>query len=496
MGLKNFLKKSITVMRAPLDGARLGVLVVGAMALSSLSGCISTEQAANLGAREHPKIVQQYGGGTKNPALNGYVTRVGQKLAANSNYPPNYYTFTLLDTPVVNAFALPGGYVYVTRGILAMSNSEAELAGVMGHEIGHITGEHTAKRYNQSVLAGIGSLGVGILTGSDQWARVAQQGSQLYLLSYSRDQEYESDSYGIRYLTSAGLEPYAMGDFLGQLQRQHELSATVYGQNYDPNRVDFFSTHPNTADRVQRAYAIAGKQNAGQRGTLPENRNAFLRTIDGMLYGDSPEQGYIRGRRFSHGQLRFTFEVPQGYQLSNSPTVLVAKGPSGAGLQFDMAKDYQSGMSVGQYVTNRFAPSLKIQVGNVQTSRVNGMNVASGQARANTSNGAVDVRLVAVQYDASKVYRFLIVTPTKATGSLSSGLNKMIGSFRKLSSSEASKLKPQRIKVITVQRGDTVTSVSRRMAFSDHRVERFRALNGLSPNDGLQAGQLVKIVVE
>jgi predicted Zn-dependent protease len=462
----------------------------------ALGGCISTEQAAQMGGQEHPKILQSYGGTYSEKGLDRYVTQVGQGLAAKSELAGTRFTFTLLDTPVVNAFALPGGYVYVTRGILSLANSESELAGVVGHEIGHITGNHTAKRYNQSVLAGLGSAAIGIATGSSELAQLAQSGSQLYLLSYSRDQEYQSDEYGVRYMKSANYDPYAMGDFLNEMGNQQAVHSKIAGQTPDANRVDFFSTHPNSADRADRAYRLAKGTEGLQRGQLPTKRTAYLNAIDGMLYGDNPAQGYVRGRRFSHPGMRFTFEAPQGFQLMNQPNAVVGQSSNGGQLQFDAAQDYRQGQALTSYLGQVWGPKLKVAVSNVRTGTVNGISMATGTARASTSNGAVDVRLVAYQYSAGQVYRMILVTPTGVTGSLASSLDATVKSFRRLSDAEAAKLRPLRIKVVTVQRGDTVSSLSRRMAFGDHREARFRALNGLSASAGLKAGELVKIVVE
>ncbi|TNE35710.1 MAG: hypothetical protein EP347_12745 [Alphaproteobacteria bacterium] len=463
-----------------------------------LGGCMSTEQAAQLGAQEHPKILKSYGGTYAEQGLDGYVAQVGGTLAAQANATEDIkarYTFTLLDSPVVNAFALPGGYVYVTRGILTLANSEAELAGVIGHEIGHVTGNHTAKRYNQQVLAGVGAMVVGAATGNSDLANVVQKGSQLYLLSYSRDQENQSDAYGVRYMRAAGYDPFEMGDFLSSMNAQQALGAKIAGQDYNPNRVDFFSTHPNSGDRAARAYQMAGK-NGLTRGELPSRRDAFLNAIDGMLYGDDPAQGFVRGTKFLHSQMRIAFEAPKGYQLMNGPSAVVGQGPGGVQFQFDGANTYKQGQSLAGYISQVWGPSLKVNVQNVQNGTSHGVPMAVGRARAATSQGSVDVRLVAYQVSATEVYRMLILSPASQARSVSGDLDSLQSSFRRLSTLEAASLKPLRIKVVTVQRGDTVSSLARRMAFEDHREERFRVLNGMGATEGLQAGARVKLVVE
>lgn len=463
-----------------------------------LSGCMSTEQAAQLGAQEHPKILKSYGGTYSEKGLDGYVAQVGGTLAAQANATEEIkaqYTFTLLDSPVVNAFALPGGYVYVTRGILSLANSEAELAGVIGHEIGHVTGNHTAKRYNQQVLAGVGAMVLGAATGNSDLAQMVQQGSQLYLLSYSRDQESQSDAFGVRYMRAAGYDPYAMGDFLASMGAQQALGAQIAGQDYNPNSVDFFSTHPNSGNRSARVYQMAG--NTGlTRGELPSRRDAFLNAIDGMLYGDDPAQGFVRGTKFLHSQMRIAFEAPRGYQLMNGPSAVVGQGPGEVRFQFDGAGDYRQGQSLSGYISQVWGPSLKVTVENIQNGSSQGVPMAVGRTRASTSQGALDVRLVAYQVSATEVYRMLILSPASQARNVAGALDSLQGSFRRLSASEAASLKPLRIKVVTVQRGDTVSSLARRMAFDDFREERFRVLNGMGAADGLKAGQRVKLVVE
>lgn len=460
------------------------------------AGCMTTQQASQMGSQEHPKILKSYGGTYTEKGVGAYVSQIGGSLASKTNMAGSPFRFTLLNSPVVNAFALPGGYVYVTRGILALANSEAELAGVIGHEIGHVTANHSAQRYNRSVLAGIGGLAVGILTGSEEWTRLAQTGGQLYVMNYSRDQEYESDELGVKYMKRANYDPYAMGDFLSEMAAQQTLHAQITGKTYDANRVEFFSSHPNTADRTQRAYRLAKGQENMQRGQLPIRRNAYLEAIDGMLYGDDPAQGYVRGRRFSHPVQRFTFEVPHGYSMQNQSTAVVAMGPNNTAVKFDAAPDYRANSSLQGYVSDTWARSLNVKLVSIKSETVNGIPMAKGVALVNTSSGAVIVQLVAYQFSGNQVYRMMNVTSSRVTTNEKSAYEVMFKSFRRLSASEAAKLKPLRLRVVKVQRGDNVFKLSKRMAFDSHREARFRALNGLGPNEGLKAGQLVKIVVE
>ncbi len=486
--------------------ATLAALIAGGLVLS---GCetnpatgkqefslISSAQEQALGAQEHPKILKAYGGAYNDPKVSGYVAQIGGTMAANSDLPAAGFRFTVVNSPIVNAFALPGGYVYASRGLVALANSEAELASVLGHEVAHVTARHTAQRYTRA--QGVGLLGavVGLATGSEAATQLFNVGGTLFVLKYSRDQEYQSDEFGVKYLHRAGYDPYAMGDFLSSLQAQSTLHAKIEGKESDANRVEYFSTHPNTSDRVARAYGFAG-QTGLSRGERPRRSNTYLNAIDGMIYGDDPEQGFIRDRRFDHPKLRIHFEVPQGYRMSNQSSAVIAKGPSGSVVQFDAARNNANSSSISYYLTNIWAAGeLKVNIGNVQTRSVNGMNMAMGTGRVNTKSGAADLRLVAYDQGGGQVYRFMILTNPQASAGQWPGLQGMINSFRRLSQSEASKLKPLRLRVVTVQRGDTVSGLAARMAFSDFKVERFRVLNRLGPNQGLQAGQRVKIVTE
>lgn len=464
-----------------------------------LGGCMTPQGAAQLGRSEHPKVVAASGGVYNNPAVSNYVTRVGQRLVphindgAGAGDTASSFVFTTLDSPTVNAFALPGGYTYVTRGLLALVNDEAELAGVLGHEITHVTEAHTAERYNRSQAAGIGAMLVGLATGSDDLMNVAGYGSQLFLKNYSREQEFESDRRGVSLVDRAGYDPFAMGDFLGAMGAQSALSARIAGKDYNPGKVDYFSTHPNTAQRVSQAWGLARDRGA-TRGTKVRARDTYLDHIDGILYGDSPDQGFVRGRRFSHPVMRFEFVAPEGFVLQNTAAALVGGGPGGASFQFDSARDYRPGTGLADYIVRVWAPKLQVGVGSVRQTRTNGIAMASASARAQTSKGPVDVRLVAIAQTSERVFRFLIVMPAGASRTLTPSIDTMLASYRRLTAAQASALKPLWLRVVTVKRGDTIAGLARRMAFADFREERLRTLNNMGKSDQLRIGQRVKIV--
>jgi predicted Zn-dependent protease len=466
-----------------------------------LAQLMSKERERQIGAREHPKVLKAYGGAYQSNTVGAFVAEVGGRLVKNSDTAGDPFYITVLDSPVVNAFALPGGYVYVTRGLMALANSEEELAGVLAHEIGHVTARHAAERVSQAQTVGIlGTLGTigALILGGEAAGQLAQNifgaGGQLYLLSYSRDQEYEADEIGIRYLYRTGYDPYAMASFLSGMDLQNALSAKIAGQNYDPNRVDYLSTHPNTRDRVERAVQQA-RSTGVPPGTLPRRKTSYLDVLDGMIYGDSPSQGFVRGRTFSHPELRFTFTVPDGYRIQNSASAVAIAGPSGTAVRFDLDEAEGTG-GMSRYLTNRWAPALKVRLANVENITVNGMPAATGTSRVTYQNRASTLRLVAIDFGGGRIYRFLMLTPRNLTERLDPGLRELTYSFRRISAAEAGQLKPLRLRVRTVKSGQTVASFAAQMATSDFQEERFRALNGLGPQDVLRAGQQVKIVGE
>ena len=474
--------------RAVQLGAVLGLaLGLGACTGSSPLG-LSPQQEAKIGAQEHPKILAAYGGAVKNQALSSYVAGIAGRLRANSDTPNMPLTVTVLDSPIVNAFALPGGYVYTTRGLVALANSEAELAGVLGHEMGHVVARHTAKRVERANVTGLASVLAGVLLGQPQLANLANQAGQLYLLNYSRGQEYEADTFGVRYLAATGYDPYAQADFLASMGAHGNLSAKIAGQQRPP---EFLSSHPSTPKRVEEAINDA-KESGVPVSRNPRNRAGFLNKINNMIYGDSRAQGYVRGRTFIHPDLRFRFSVPQGYRLINTPSAVIARGPN---VNVQLAGG-SSAAAPGQYVSNDLSQALKIQLQNVQNLNVNGMSAATGTANARTQSGNVFVRVVAIKFNQNRYFNYLVTSPTNNANKANQDLQNIVNSFRKISAKEANSVKPRRIKVVKVRQGDTVSKLANRMRVDDYKVERFRVLNALGPNEGVRPGDSVKIVIE
>jgi predicted Zn-dependent protease len=452
---------------------------------------MSPAEESRIGAEEHPKMIAQFGGVYDDVEIGAYVAEIGGRLAQNSELAGHPFRFTVLNSPEVNAFALPGGYVYVTRGLLALANSEAELAGVLAHEIGHVTARHTAQRYNRAVGVGLATSVLGALVRNDVFDQLAGLGSELYLKGYSRDQEYESDVLGVRYMARAGYDPRAQSAFLRSLELHSELEKHLAGSERRDPVEDFFATHPRTAERVLRAIEAADRADAVPDAT--RRRDRYLQTIDGLLYGDDPEQGLVRGQTFVHPHLRFTFAVPQGYRIINSERAVVARGPDGAVIKFDAATK-ETAADMASYLSQTWGRGLALS--DVESITINGMEAATARASARVSGRPAILRLVAIRFSPREIYRFLMVTPAGIEPTLREDLRRTTYSFQRLSDAEAERWRPYSVLVITVQPGDTVSTIAARLPIADFQEPRFRALNGLSPEEGVIPGQQVKVIAE
>ncbi len=491
---------------------RKNALVAGIVMLPLLlSGCMTTNPATGgsdftpfmspakesaVGKQQHPLVIKQNGGVLDEPRIAGYVAVVGGRLAATSEMQSSPFTFTVLNSPMVNAFALPGGYIYVTRGILALFNSEAEMASVLGHEIGHVTARHSAKRYNQQLFTGLGATLLGAVLKSKELSDAVGYGSQLYLKSYSRGNEYESDQLGVRYSTRAGFDPYAAADMLKSLDAESNLQDMIANRTGRQRPPEFFSTHPNTRDRVSRAFAAAQKT-----GIAPNSRsrgkNRYLNAIDGMIYGDDPAQGLIKGQEFSHASMRFRFQVPDNYRLINSSEAVYARGTGPAeGSVIIFSGDMLKGRNMVEYTSQVWKSFVKdAALQGLEDLNVNGMAAVTGWNETTVNKVKSQVRIIAIRHSENKAYYFLVITPSDKVRQLQDGLRRMTYSFRKLSAAQAKKIKGRIIRVVTVQRGDTPSGLARNMAFSKYRLERFLVLNGLDAQSRLQPGQRVKLIV-
>jgi predicted Zn-dependent protease len=450
------------------------------------TGLLPVSQEESIGASEHENVQKTYGNFVTGPVAD-YVSRIGQKVAANTERTDVQYKFYVIDSPIVNAFALPGGYIYISRGLLALANSESELAGVIAHEIGHITGRHAASRMSQGVLVGLGAAILSAATGSDAVGQVANVGSDLYIKSYSRGQETQADELGVRYLSRAGYDPKSMASFLRSLDAQTKLDQRIAGQSEGAG-MNYFSTHPVTADRVSHASALAVNYQGGP-GVV--NRDVYLSMINGITYGDSAEQGFVRGDNFYHTKMGFTFAVPKGFTIMNNPSEIIATNAQNAILILDSGRDDQ-GRDPLTYINDNWMKG-KGSTG-AESITINGMRAATS-AFAGTANGqSVIIRVVAIEWKPGQFFRFQMAIPQNSSTEVVDGLKRTTYSFRAMSESERASIHPLRVRTFTASAADSVPGASARMAFPTYKEERFRVLNALSGN--LVAGQIYKIVTE
>jgi predicted Zn-dependent protease len=439
-------------------------------------------------AQQHPQIIAQFGGAIEGP-LGAYVTAIGDKTARAADL-TGQCKFTVINSDVVNAFAVPGCYIYVTRGLLTIMNSEDELAAVLGHEVGHIVGKHSYRRQRASVLSTLGAVAIGVATRNAEIMQTAGQLAQMYTLSYSRDQENQSDDFGVRYLKANGYNMFAAADIMGALGAQEALDARV--NNREGRQIpNWARSHPVSSERVARTSAAA-RAAGGTPTSPPETITPFFNAINGLRVGDDPEQGYINGRVFSHPTIKITFEVPTGFTMTNSPQAVQFSGPNSTRGQFAGGANLSS--SLDAYAVTALRGVLgqtQAQTGAPQATTINGLPAVSILARAQTRSGqAADVAVMAYNIN-GKAYHFAIIGPA---GQLNPTFP-MTQSMRILSDTEIAALKPRQLEIVTVRRGDTIASLSARMAYPDFQVDRFKMINAIATDRELVPGERLKLVV-
>ncbi|MCX9148546.1 M48 family metalloprotease [Erythrobacter sp. WG] len=475
------------------------------IAAVAVAGCVTAEaqapqtagritpQEAQQGAQYHPQFLAEFGGAMSGPQA-AYVEQVGKNIAVQSGLgnARDAFTVSLLNSPVNNAFAVPGGYIYTTRQLVSLMNSEAELAAVLGHEVGHVAARHSQRRQQaatrNSILGVLGAIGSSILLGDSQIGQTVSrgllEGSQLLTLRFSRQQELQADDLGIQYLARAGYDRRAMGTVLASLAAQNALDARLTGQNASVPA--WASTHPDPASRVQSAL-----QKAGNGGGVT-NRDTFLTRIDGLLYGDDPQQGVIEGSTFIHPALRFAFTAPQGYYMTNGTRAVSIQGQGGGQAQLTTAA-YSGNLET--YVRQQFqalgGQNSQLAPTALQRTTINGLQAVYGTARVNSGNQQVDVVVVGYEFARDQAFHFAAIAPAGRAGTFDG----MFRSMRRITPSEAGSVVPRKLQVVTVARGDTVASLARRMAFDSAQEDRFRVLNALGSREEVTPGQKVKLVV-
>ncbi|WP_370194169.1 MULTISPECIES: M48 family metalloprotease [Aurantimonas] len=436
-----------------------------------------------IGRSQHPKILAAYGGAYSDPKLERTLATIVGKLAAQTDDPNRAYRITILNSPNVNAFALPGGYVYITRGLVALANDSAEVAAVIGHEMAHITANHGIERQQREQAAEIASRVVSEVLAGEPAGQVALARGKLSLAQFSRQQELQADILGIRHIAKAGFDPFAAARFLQAMDSYAKIRTAF--QAGDPE-LDFLASHPSAPQRIDLANRHAREY--GQPGTGTTDRDRYLAGIDGMLFGDSAVEGYVREQRFYHPGLGITFEVPKGFVIDNTAEAVLASGPNDTAIRFDgVALPKTTGLV--DYVNSGWIGGL--DPSSIRAFKIGNLDAVS--ARAEGGEYVFDVTVVRV---GGQVYRFLTAVQASSAGTAAGIAGKVANSFRLLSTAEKESLKPLRIRIVTASAGDSTASLAARMVGVEGKTAMFRLLNDLDANENVKPGTRYKIVAE
>ena len=437
------------------------------------------------GAKHHQSILAQYGL-YNDPELQSYVNQIGQQLSAKSHRSHLTYHFTVLDSPDINAFALPGGYIYITRGIMAYLNSEAELAGVLGHEIGHVTARHSVRQQSGQLAAGLLNILVAATTGSSQLGQLSQQLSTGLIRGYGREHELEADRLGAQYLHQSNYNPESMLDVIGVLKDQELYEkALAKKQNREPKIYHgVFSTHPKNDQRLQTVIAEAKTLTAIQY--KDNNRAAYLDHIDGIDWGLSPSQGIVTANRFVHTDMGFSVQFPKNWTVHNSPQALLARNENnGAIVQLTMAPLEANEDTAGllkRLTKNTQLDVAKKSYGNTATTQVT------------VAKNIQPARISAIKLDQSQAL-FIIGTSTESMFSPTDRQLLAINqSFKRLTQKEIAAIKTPILTVISVKSSDSFASLAKSSAIEKDAEDSLRLLNHSFPNGSISKHQQIKII--
>ncbi len=437
-----------------------------------------------IGEREHPRVVAAYGGVYEDTGAERAIARMVGRLVASSENPAQSYQITILNSPIVNAFALPGGYLYITRGLLALANDSSELAAVIAHEMAHVTARHAIARLRRAKEKALVSQVVTQVVDDPQQAKTAIKSAELSFARFSQAQELEADAVGVKTLARAGYDPHAAARFLTAMSR---FSAIKSAGGNTGNQPDFLSSHPTTPERIEKAKFAARAVSGIDVGI--RDRAAYLENVNGMLFGDDPREGFVRDRTFLHAKLGIAFTAPPGYTMENTSDAVLATNGSGTALRFD-GTNIPPTMDLEDYLRSGWINGLIED--SIRSDTVNGHPVATASAVAD----GWSFRIAVVRVN-DMSYRFIFASRTPGPA-LERAFTSTINSFRMLSAAERARLKPLRIRVRKVKPGETAESLARLMKGGDptRRLALFRVLNGLDDNEEPETGMLVKIVTE
>ncbi|ALD22565.1 peptidase M48 [Hymenobacter sp. DG25A] len=455
------------------------------MLSSSTTGATVHAAAPVQGAQPDPQVVAMFGL-LNNTALQKFMDEKGSAMGRVSDRPADVKGFTVLDSPVINAFATPDGHVYFTRGILAYFNDEAQFSGVLGHEIGHITAHHGQKQQTRSTVAGIGFLLGSIVAPRlmQSVGGVAQQVVGLGMLKYGRNDETEADQLGVKYSTKIGFDASHMADFFQTLQRTEQASGAA-------SIPTFLSTHPNSADRYSTVKKLAAqaKQNVGGR-QLAVNRNQYLRRIDGLVYGEDPRQGYVENSVFYHPEMKFQFPVPRGWKSQNSPQQFQMAEPNGKAVQI---LTLAPGNSLDE-AAQALAKQLNLQSPQASRTTINSFPALAIQGDQVGQQGVTASTLSYLIQDGKTIYALIGLCAPQTLGTYGPSFQNTAKGFRRLTDAAKIKKAPERIRIRTAKAGQTLASALAANGIPARRYEELAILNGMKTSTKLSSGMLFKVV--
>ncbi|HEY0676859.1 MAG TPA: M48 family metalloprotease [Chitinophagaceae bacterium] len=446
---------------------------------------MSEEQEIAMGKEADPQIIAQFGL-YEDSALQRFLTEKGKQMAAISHRPNLDYQFRVVNSEVINAFAVPGGYVYFTRGIMAHFNNEAEMAGVLGHEIGHITARHSVAQQRNQILGQLGIIaGIIINPKLGQFAEAASQGVGLLLLKFGRDAERQSDELGVEYSTKINYDAQQMSTFFQTLQRQGEKS----GSNELPG---FLSTHPDPGERTVTVAKLATEWKQKLNVTNPQvNRDSYLRRIEGLVYGEDPREGYLENNVFYHPVLRFQFATPANWAYLNSPQSVQMAPKDGKALMF---LTLGRGKSVEE-AANAILQQYKLQAVDSRKVQVNGLEALAMIADQVQEQGTLRTLSYLIKYG-ENIYLILGVSALPDFPNYESYFINTMQSFRELNDASKINKKPQRIRIQTVRQGGNLGQVLRSFNMPENKLEELSLLNGMKLTDMVTQGMLIKVLGE
>ena len=432
---------------------------------------------------ERKRLIDAFGGAYTQPATEAYLNGVLVRLAAASGGGGQPYRVTLLNSPIVNAFALPSGDIFVTRGLLALADDTSEIAAVMAHEIGHITARHAAQRAEFEKTTALFTKVNTQLLAQRQAQDEAEARSKLAIASFSRQQEFEADQIGIKTIARAGYDPYAASRFLTALGKWSALRASVSGAG-SANRPDMMSTHPSTPERVAQATEEA--RQFGEAGTGEVGRNAYLAAIDGLAFGDDPSQGVVRDNAFIHPKLGFAFDAPEGFTLDNQSAALIGVAEAGGeALRLDSVTIADS-TPVASAIGTGWIDGVKTT--SIEPKQIAGLEGATAIAQGDQWS----FRLGAVRLN-GRLYRLIFAAHTLSPA-VNSRFMTSLNSFHLINAEDSALAEPQKIAIVEAASGDAAETLATRMAFLPQGLDQFLILNGLERGAALVPGQRYKIV--